>query len=467
MIGRGEIDSMAEKLGVHAAAIQRDYVHGWLLALLYSSSSLADRVVLKGGNCLRKGYFEHARYSRDLDFTTSTSISNEELGRELNAICRVVVDRAGVVFDMTRTRVENKRRADADKSISEARLYFRDFYGKENEIVLGVRLDVTQFDRTYLPIQSRSLIYPYSDSDICKANVQCVKLEEILASKMRCLLQRRHIADLFDLVYGVLITREIEINRSELLSTFFKITIFKSAPRIAKGLLIDLPLETLGAFWTKYISCPRESWFSFEKAKESLFSFIEMLIPEPAIRDYSPTFFPSSLRNPIMEAAESLTMLILRYDGVNRLVEPYELSFKIRRDGMAREYLYAYDTTGGGSSGPGLKTFLPEKVEALENTDRKFDPRFDVELRKAGGAEAMGYFEGRHGPRRGILTVRRIGLRRLRGRRHGDYSAYGLEYVIECLYCGRHFKRKAMNMKLNPHKDNYGNPCFGRMGFLR
>src|SRR5919108_2293657 len=311
MIGRGEIDSMAEKLGVHASAIQRDYVHGWLLALLYSSSALADRLVLKGGNCLRKGYFEHARYSRDLDFTTPTSISNEELGRELNAICRVVVDRAGVVFDTTRTRVENKRRADADKSISEARLYFRDFYGKEDEVVLGVRLDVTQFDRTHLPIQGLALIHPYSDSNVCRANIQCVKLEEILATKMRCLLQRRHIADLFDLVYATLIAREIEIDRSELLSTFFKITIFQSAPRIAKGLLIDLPYETLSGFWAKYISRPRESWFSFEKARENLFSFIEMLIPEPAIRDYSPTFFPSSLRNPIMEAANSLTMLML------------------------------------------------------------------------------------------------------------------------------------------------------------
>ena len=108
MIGRGEIDSMAEQLGVHASAIQRDYVHGWLLSVLYSSSSLADSLVLKGGNCLRKGYFENTRYSRDLDFTTPTSISNEELGRELNTICDLVVDRSGVVFDTARTRVENK-----------------------------------------------------------------------------------------------------------------------------------------------------------------------------------------------------------------------------------------------------------------------------------------------------------------------------------------------------------------------
>jgi hypothetical protein len=117
----------------------------------------------------KPGYFENARYSRDLDFTTSTGISNEELGRELNAICSTLEHKSGIVFDTSRTRVEDKRRADADKSIAEARLYFRDFYGKEHELVLGVRLDITQFDRTYLPIQSRMLIHPYSDSDVCKA----------------------------------------------------------------------------------------------------------------------------------------------------------------------------------------------------------------------------------------------------------------------------------------------------------
>lgn len=93
-----------------------------------------------------------------------------------------------------------------------------------------------------------------------------------------------------------------------------------------------------------------------------------------------------------MESAGSQTMLRLRYAGVNRLVEPYALSFKSRRDGTAREYLYAYDTTGGRSSGPGIKTFVPGKVQAAENTDIKFEPRFEIELKKAGGAETVGRF---------------------------------------------------------------------------
>lgn len=467
MIERSEIDAMASKLGVHSSHIQRDYVHSWLLSSLYASSTLANRLVLKGGNCLRKGYFENARYSRDLDFTTSTSISNEELGRELNALCTALAERSGIVFDTSRTRVEDKRRADADKSISEARLYFRDFYGKENELVLGIRLDITQFDRTYLPIQHRVLIHPYSDFEACKATVRCVKLEELLATKMRCLLQRRHISDLFDLEYTTLVAHEIAINRVELLSTFFKITIFQRAPGIVKGLLLDLPLEALSGLWTKYICCPQEAWFSFEKAKASLLSLIELLIPGPAIRDRNPVFFPSAMRNPIMEAAESLTMLKLRYDGVERFVEPYELTFKIRKDGVAREYFYAYDTTGGRSSPPGLKTFVSDNVERIENTDRKFEPRYEVELRKAGGAETVSHFEGRRSPNSGILSPRRTTRVRRTGRRiKRSAHLFAVEYTIECAYCSRRFKRKTTDTTLKPHKDKYGNPCYGRVGFL-
>ncbi len=58
------------------------------------------------------------------------------------------------------------------------------------------------------------------------------------------------------------------------------------------------------------------------------------------------------------------------------MVEPYELAFKIRKDGVAREYFYAYDTTEG-RSGPGPKIFVPGKVESIENTDVKFEPRND------------------------------------------------------------------------------------------
>lgn len=446
MIVRGEIETVSQQLGIHTSHVQRDYVHGWLLSLLYSSSPLGKQLVLKGGNCLRKAYFEGGRYSRDLDFSTSTNIPDSDLGRELNAVCRALGERAGIIFDTERTRVQEKRGADAEKRISEARLYFRDFFGQESELILGVRLDVTQFDRFYLPVQERYLIHPYSDAAACATLIRCVKLEELLATKMRCLLQRRHIADLFDLVYATLISQDLEADRSELLSVFFRITIFGRSPGVAKGLFIDLPLEALGRFWSNYIVCPKKSWFSFDTAKDRFLSFVDSLIPDQAIRERSPILFPSSLRNPIMEAGQTLTLLRLGYDGVVRLVEPYSLVFKMRKDGIAREYFYAYDTTGGRSSGPSIKAFLPGKVESVENTDQPFEPQFEVELRKAGGAEIVGRFKSRPGLRRSMRTWR-------------------VEREIQCPYCLRRFKRKGFDSKLRPHRDRYGNACPGRVGY--
>lgn len=268
MINRAEIESMADRLDVHPSDVQRDYVHSWLLSSLYSQSKLARHLVLKGGNCLRKAYFINGRYSQDLDFSTSMGKSQDALGRELNALCATLKERVGISFDLNRTRVRDKRGADAEKVVSEARLYFEDFYGARSETVLKVKLDVTQFDRLYLPVQERTLIHPFSDVEACTATIRCVKLEEALATKIRCLLQRRHIADLYDLAYPI-VKGDIEVDRSELARVFFRITTFGQSPGIVKGLLFDLPFDALSHFWDRYIDCPSLGVFSFAEARVS------------------------------------------------------------------------------------------------------------------------------------------------------------------------------------------------------
>jgi len=465
MINKDEVEEMAEALDVHTSHVQRDYVHGWIASRLFAESNLADRLALKGGNSLRKGYFVSARYSRDLDFTTPTSISHDELHAELNKICESITLKSGIDFDLSRTSVGNRKSADKEKQISEARLYFNDFYGNESSLVLAVRLDVTQFDRIHLPVQSRQLIHPYSDADICSTPINCVKLEEILASKLRCLLQRRHIADLFDLVYGTIINPSIEINRSELLSTFFRITIFGSRPAIAKGLFLELAFDSLGALWERFITCPLSSRFDFSRAKDSFLMLIEQLMPGHAETEFDPIFFPAALRNQILAAAESQTLLRLTYDGVERLIEPYELTYKIRKDNVGREYFYAYDQTGGRNSGPSLKTFVSQKVQRLESTDISFEPRTTIELNKAGSSETVSRFEGKSG-RRSISS--RSLLRQRKPKRPSRRLSYNFAspYRVECYYCQKRFNRKKPDTKLNPHKDKFGNKCFGKRGYL-
>lgn len=452
MITKDEIEAKACEFGLHAANIERDYVFGWLLAGIYGTSSLKNVLVLKGGNCFRKVYFPHTRFSNDLDFSSTTVINENDLASELNRVCDFVQGQTGVIFEKDRNWAREKGNSDKDRRIVEARLYFKDFYGNPHTTTISVHLDVTEYDRIFLPVQDRFLIHPYSDSKLCVATVRCHKLEELLAAKLKCLLQRRHSFDLYDYVYSVFINHDLEIDRGELLRTFLKKTIFEPSPGVAKGLLLDLPLETFRAIWHKYLVCPIQSIFDFDTALNRFKENIEGLFAGMQIDRYGQiAFFPSHFRNAIMEAASDLKMLDMTYDGQRRLVEPYSLAFKRRKDGFGQEYFYAYDTTGGRSSGPGIKTFLHPKIQALAVSGQAFEPRVPIELGKAGEFAGKTYFGG--GFRTSSFRTR-------------SSARTGHVYLVECSYCGKRFPRKRYSARLRPHKDQYGNRCYGRSGYI-
>lgn len=165
-------------------------------------------------------------------------------------------------------------------------------------------------------------------------------------------------------------------------------------------------------------------------------------------------FFPSSLRNLIMESASDLTLLELTYDNKTRIVEPYSLVFKRRSsDGFGQEYFYAFDRTGGHTSGPGIKSFFHHKIQAIKKTNTTFEPRFPVELSKAGEFAGRTYFGATFGS-----PIRR---------RAGRAPSFGMKiYIVECSYCGKRFPRKKYRTRLRRHKDRYGNLCYGRSGFI-
>jgi predicted nucleotidyltransferase component of viral defense system len=454
MITKDEIEAKAAEFDIHAANVERDYVFGWLLTGIYSVSALKDTLVLKGGNCFRKGYFAMTRFSGDLDFSCQTAIDQGALLGELNKVCDFVQDQAGIVFEKERNRAEEKQIIDRDKKVYEARLYFKDFYGNPDTITISVRLDVTQFDRLYLPVQTRKLIHPYSDSGVCNSEIRCVKLEELLATKLKCLLQRRHLADLYDYVHAIFINKELEVNKREIVTTFFRKTIFERSPRVVSGLLIGLPLHAFKEMWTKYLVCPKPSLIGFESALDNFVQNVKELFGEVIPQYGRSIFFPAELRNPIIDAGSSMTLLAVTYDGVRRMVEPYSLSYKQRKDGHAEEYFFCYDRTGGRSSPPGLKTFVSSKIQRLESLEEKFEPRFPVELSKSGEYGEKIHFGSSSSSGRTSGTAR-----------HRRTLPSGRIYIVQCSYCGKKFRRKTSSTRLNQHKDSYGNKCYGRSGF--
>lgn len=463
MISRDEIDQKSAELDIHVANVQRDYVFGWLLKAISENMYLGSRLILKGGNCFRKAYFPDTRFSEDLDFSTESALDPAQFKIALNQCCLEIEGITKVHFDKERTTFKEDRviglGSENRQTIYKARIYFDDFYGEKASIAIAVRLDISEFDKIYLPTKAVQLIHPYSDRSACTATIRCLSLEEMVASKMKCLLQRRHSHDLFDMAYAYLWRNEHELNRSEILSVFLRKTIFQPSPSSAKNILLGLPFDFFRSVWERFIVCPTQSRFNFEDAATHFRDFIEELFAgHTGRRDASPAYFPAEMRNHIMDAARTRKLLKITYDGVQRLVEPYALAYKRRQDNVAQEYFYCWDTSGGRTSGPGVKTFLNPKITGIEICEESFEPRFEIELSKAGEIPKIGHFSGV--PRARALTGS-IHFNRVSKR-----TAFGHSYIIQCPYCQKRFKRKTRTLTLRAHKSPDGYPCSGRRGYI-
>lgn len=398
MINRQEIEDKSREFGINPNDVEKDYVHSWILNGIQTQSSLGRHLILKGGNGLRKAYLPNTRFSKDLDFSCQEHLDQELLTHELTRICEFVEQQAQVHFSTQRTVVKNKELPGIDAV--EARLYFKGFYGEEN-IFLKVQLDITQFERIYLPVQQRRLIHPYSDSGQCVASIRCQKIEEILASKLTTLLHRRKAIDLFDLLYSIVFARECDVDRLQVITTFLKKSIFEPQPLVAREQLLGVPLEEFRPLWSAIVA-PVRSLFGFDYVLtnfrtlvESFFSFITQparlvgggpgfavpspIGPRPISRQ--PIYFSWDARNAIVAAGRLRTLVEMTYDGFRRLVEPYRIEYYVRKsDGIGSEYFWGYDHTGGKSGHIGIKQFFCNKIQFARATDMSFVPRYPIEL---------------------------------------------------------------------------------------
>lgn len=452
MITKAEIDSKAAAFQIHTSNVQRDYVFGWLLYGFFTTSGLRDTLFLKGGNALRKGFFENTRFSADLDFGIPGGITEEALRNEINSVCNLIQERAGVAFVTEDTRVQEKFSAtDAplpDLKVYEARIYFRDFYGKANSIVLRISMDVTRFDRVLLPCQMVPLIHPYSDASEVQCTIRCMKLEEIIASKLKCLMQREHAPDLFDYAYSIKLLGG-NLNKAEVVRTLIRKTIFERNPAVLKEILASITLSVFREQWAKSIIVARQILLDVEDAIQSFLGDLEGLFQEYRDSGYADfIYFRAPLRVPIMQAARTQTLLRIVYKGEERLVEPYSLKYQQRRDGAQIEYFFAYKVSGGESE-PGIKRFLPSGMHSITNTDITFEPRFPIELSKVGELPEDRYL---FDPNKPVRAPRR---RRPRS---------SVVYIYECSRCGKRFTRSTRSSMLREHKDKRGFPCYGRHG---
>lgn len=358
---------------------------GWVLWALTNSSPLADTLVLKGGNSLRKAYFPDTRFSDDLDFTARAMPTEMEFRDELNRICETVRTVAGIPFRTEMTRAEEKGTPDPDSSALDGRVYFEGFAG-DASLTMRVKFDVSDFEVIALPPIERPMIHAYSDHEECATQLLTYQLEEILAEKLRSWIQRTRSRDLFD---AVKIIREHgeEVHRRRVLDAFLRKTIFKGIPRAGRDeLLVGEKFIAASEHWLRTIICPKNAFIAAAAAIELFRDFVEALFALPALQQAGYASAPprtdfrrfaSGLRETLIAAGRRRETVLMTYDGKEREIEPYSFRYRIRQsDGMGVEYFYGFDRTRGNT----IKSFIVDKIASVRGTGRTFMPRYVVEF---------------------------------------------------------------------------------------
>jgi predicted nucleotidyltransferase component of viral defense system len=203
MIPEAEIRRKAAVARVDPMVLDLDYSLGWFLAGLSSLPDLSNRLVFKGGTCLRKCYFDGYRFSEDLDFTAVAFVQPKLLRGWVEQVGNWSAERDGPNFAIEPIQVEINE-DEYGKESFQVRVYYRGplVWGGSPRVI---RMDVTRDEKVLLPPAGRHLLHAYSDAEaLGAATLNCYTLVEILSEKLRAIAGQRRFAvsrDLYDIYH--------------------------------------------------------------------------------------------------------------------------------------------------------------------------------------------------------------------------------------------------------------------------
>lgn len=209
MILQSEIIALAAKNGVPTSTVDKNWVLGHFIAGLFRQPWAQEKLIFKGGTCLKKCYFPDYRFSEDIDFTF-TDKQFLITGKLLETVCDNVTKSIGIQFSkvvLEDVLYENK------KVGYEATIRFWGANHKRSQItppthrwLTAIKAEFTFYEIIVNPPLLRSITGDYSDMNTMNnVPVPCYSITEIVAEKFRSLLQRSYPAprDYYDLWYLV------------------------------------------------------------------------------------------------------------------------------------------------------------------------------------------------------------------------------------------------------------------------
>lgn len=206
MILQKEIRSIAEALKVPLDTIDKDYVLGHFLKELFKQNWAIDNFLFKGGTCLRKCYFENYRFSEDIDIT----ITNPDVvltAQQIQNICNTITAEIGIGFRVLKFEKTLHKDVQVGWDIEICFWGANHLKGQAPKFAKDCHTKIWCEFRFYelivFPKEEKPLIHLFSDATEPPILIPCYSLQEVLAEKMRSLIQRNRgeARDYFDLWY--------------------------------------------------------------------------------------------------------------------------------------------------------------------------------------------------------------------------------------------------------------------------
>ena len=206
MILQKEIATISEQLGVSKSVIDKDWMLGHFIAAIFNEPELKETLIFKGGTCLKKCWFEEYRFSEDLDFTSKFQ-ELELTQQHLKFITKYVEDNTEV-----KTHIVSLKPLKFKDKLTGYEAIIK-FWGADHPRNMmpptpdrwqtKIKIEIILYEEMIFDVSQQKVTHPYSDTLKLETTIPCYKIEEVLAEKLRALIQRSYTAprDYYDIWY--------------------------------------------------------------------------------------------------------------------------------------------------------------------------------------------------------------------------------------------------------------------------
>ena len=200
MIEKSEVLEIANALGLNPDTVEKDYVLSWMLYGI-NNYNPTSAWAFKGGTSLKKCFFETFRFSEDLDFTlpNNNQLEPKVLSTIFGDIINLIHERTGIEFFKEKLKFKVLPRKN-DKIFAQGKIHYNGPLRRKRGIAT-IKLDLTTDEVLILNPIKKEVHHPYSDKPEKGIFANCYAFEEVIAEKIRALVQRIRPRDLYDVIH--------------------------------------------------------------------------------------------------------------------------------------------------------------------------------------------------------------------------------------------------------------------------